>query len=88
MSSYPAVKENFMNEYFKEFSTEFSPQIEVTSFPPSYLKNNETGIPDALLIFWSEAGASGYAEGVLWSTSPVRRGMGRVRAYDYGATLF
>lgn len=70
MSSYPATKENFMNEYFKEFLTEFSPQIEVTSFPPSYLKNNETGIPDALLNFWSEAGASGYAEGILWSTNP------------------
>ena len=59
-----------MNPYFKEFLEEFSPQLNLVKPSLSELKIYQSELPDAILNFWAEAGWSGYANGIMWSSDP------------------
>jgi hypothetical protein len=61
-----------MNKNFKYFFDEFGPPVKVTEFSVEQLGKYKGLLPDSLLEFWSEAGWSGYADGLFWSTEPAQ----------------
>ncbi|GGY55868.1 GAD-like domain-containing protein [Pseudoduganella albidiflava] len=59
-----------MNKHFAEFVEIFAPQVDRATPPSDQLDNLKKRLPNALIDFWTTAGWSGYADGLLWSTNP------------------
>lgn len=60
-----------MNQHFAEFLDIFSPQVDRALPTTKELEGLRRKLPAALIEFWTTAGWSGYADGILWSTDPT-----------------
>jgi hypothetical protein len=59
-----------MNENFTYFFEELGPPNLVQQPSKTDLEKYRGKVPDSLIDFWTEAGWSGYAGGLFWSTDP------------------